>query len=225
MDSLNPAQEISRNAECADKLYAQLFPENLPITNKQDVEEWQNVLQEIITHYNLTAILPALKAASIALESSLGDQERQINILKRFSEQIRNLIDRRKLDIAAIYFDSQGDIVKPPFKVKRSGTGDRVYIDDCLLVYDAEKNGNKQNNQWLPLLVALISSNGYVLLETSIEEVAHTSRGDAMNKCISKLNGILRQNYQKYKTEGKKIHKVSVKKSRGSLTRRLCVEK
>lgn len=224
MDSLDPMQEIDRNAGCAGNLYSLLQSTELPLKTEADVGRWDNAMHDIISEYNVSVLLTPLNLAQQRLKMCLGNQEQQIAILESFNEQIREIMDRRKLDITAMYFSSQGTINNPPFKIERDETGDKIFIDGCPIIYDKEKNGNKNNRQWLPLMVAFISSNRHQLLETSMAEVAHTTCGDALDKCVSKTNKILRQNYQNYKDQGKIIHRVSIVKERNAPTRRLRIE-
>lgn len=224
MDSLDPVQEIDRNASCADELYRLLRSTELPLEAEEDVDEWRNAAYSIVSKYNVTVLSTPISLACNKLIMQLDNQGQQISIFEKLNTQIRRIIDRRKLDIAAMYLNSQKTVNKPPFRIEFSEMGNKVFIDDCLIIYDKEKNDNKDNHQWLPLLVAFINSNGCQLLETSIEEVAHTTRGDALNKCISKANKILLQNYRMYKKQGKHIHKVSITKERGSPIRRLRIE-
>ena len=224
MDSLDPMQEINRNASCADELYSLIWPASFPLNSEEEVDAWAYTICDVIEKHNVTILIPLVKRIQCKLKTQLGDQNGQDILLNELHEQVREIIDRRKSDIAALHFSNQDTINKPPFRIERGGTGDKIFIDDCLIIYDKEKNDNKENRQWLPLMVAFINSNRYQLLETSIAEAAHTSCGDALNRCVSKTNKILRQNYQFYKEQGKTIHLVSIEKERNAPTRRLCIK-
>ncbi len=215
MDSFDLEKELIRYAQCADALYESLYPSELSIlADTSGIMTWYMVLNNIAKRYNATTLIPDIQQAREQLLDAIHDKDEQRKILKKLHDQLRKIINEQKQMLHGLY--SQGrEIAKPPFKIKLGSNGTEVFIDDCKIVYDAAKNNNKRNHQWLPTIITFITKGTGVefqLREIDIENAANTTSGDAMNRCISKINIILRQNYCTYKEKGKEISSIQIKK-------------
>ncbi len=215
MDSFDLKKELARYAQCADTIYKSLYPSELSeLATEKGITTWYVALDDIIKHYNTTTLIPDIQQAREQLLDAIHDKDGQRKILKKLQGQLRKVINGQKRMLHGLY-SQEREIAKPPFKIKLSNNGTEVFIDDCKIVYDIAKNGDKRNNQWLPIIIAFITKStggNFQLRENTIEKVVGTTSGDAMNKCISKINTILRQNYRTYKEKGKEISSVQIKK-------------
>lgn len=215
MDSFDLEKELIRYAQCADALYKSLYPSELSIlADTSGIMAWYMALDNIVKRYNTTTLIPNIQQAREQLLDTIHNKDEQRKILKKLHGQLRKVINEQKQMLHGLY-SQEGGIIKPPFKISLGSNGTEVFIDDCKIVYDIAKNGDKRNNQWLPIIIAFITKStggNFQLRENTIEKVVGTTSGDAMNKCISKINTILRQNYRTYKEKGKEISSVQIKK-------------
>lgn len=229
MDSFDLEKELIRYAQCADALYKSLYPSELSIlADTSGIMTWYTVLDNIAKRYNTTTLIPDIQQAREQLLDAIHDKDEQRKILKKLHGQLRKVINEQKQMLHGLY-SQEREIAKPPFKIKLGNSGNsEIFIDDCKVIYDATKNSNKRNNQWLPIIIAFITKStdrNFQLPETTIEDEVGTTRGEAMNKCISKINKILIQNYYMYREKGRKISLVQIKKYRNRPIRYLEINK
>lgn len=233
MDTFNLEEELSRHAQCADKLYEisdKLF-------NSSDIchdvyEEWLVEVQAAIKEYNVTKLLPVLFAKTKAI--NVDSSKDQITVaMNDFYDTLEDKMAKIKINLTKLYmeaaetnrYECRLGKVKIKIELAACENGEnKISFNDLRVMYD-ELGMGKRNSQWNPLLTGFIFNNeSFSLTGVQIEDFGHTQRGRATDECLSKLRKILAKNRSYYQSQGKVFPNVSIKKQRSIDSWRLTIE-